>query len=159
MSHICRPGEPIDFRRHNEVVLVEALDLLGAQRHSRIAPPEADVGMVAFGLRELANLLYECERLAEVPETEGPLDSARFIHKRPFRGVGEEGLGFWPSQRRGAAPAGGTCLPHKKCSHDSSVNTPGLPHQPDQPTSLPRESPPSPSLNGLPSLPPPLSPP
>src|SRR5258708_6762808 len=130
---IARLGEPIDFRRHNEVVLVEALDLLGAQRHSRIAPPEADVGMVAFGLREVANLLHECERLAEVPGTEGPLDSARFIHERPFRGLGEEGLGFWPSQRRDAAAAGGTGLLDKNCSHDSSVNALGLRQRPDKP--------------------------
>ena len=54
-----RLGEPIDFRSHDEVVLVETLDLLGAQRHRRIAPAEADIGMVAFGLRELANLLYK----------------------------------------------------------------------------------------------------
>ncbi len=105
---------------------MEALDLLGAQRHGRIAPPEADVGMVAFGLRELATLLYECERLAEVPETEGPLDSARFIHKRPFRGLGEEGHGFWPSQRRDAAAAGGTGLLDKNCTHDSSVYASGF---------------------------------
>jgi hypothetical protein len=60
---------------------VQAFDLLRAQRYGRIAPAEADIGMMAFGLGELANLLYECERLAEVPEMEGPLDAAAVIQQ------------------------------------------------------------------------------
>jgi hypothetical protein len=45
-SFVCHWRKPIDLCRHDEIVLVETLDLLGAQRHSRIAPAEANVGMV-----------------------------------------------------------------------------------------------------------------
>jgi len=58
-ARCCRPGEPIDFRRHDEVVLVETLDLVSAQRHAGYAPAEADIRMVAFGLGELAHLLHK----------------------------------------------------------------------------------------------------
>ena len=53
-SFVCHWRKPIDLCRHDEIVLVETLDLLGAQRHSPIAPAEANVGMVTFRLRKLA---------------------------------------------------------------------------------------------------------
>lgn len=37
--------------------------------------------MVGFGLCEFANLLYECECLAEVPEPEGPFDPVCLIEE------------------------------------------------------------------------------
>src|SRR5580693_7795459 len=40
-SFVCHWRKPIDLCRHDEIVLVETLDLLGAQRHSPIAPAEA----------------------------------------------------------------------------------------------------------------------
>src|SRR5580704_10984732 len=81
-SFVCHWRKPIDLCRHDEIVLVETLDLLGAQRHSPIAPAEANVGMATFRLRKLANLLNESERLPEVPETKGLFDPVRIIHER-----------------------------------------------------------------------------
>src|SRR5215470_7168273 len=107
-SSSCRArlSQTVDLRRHNEIVLVEPLDLLGTQRHRRIAPTETDVGVVAFGLCKLPDPLYESQCVAKVPKTEGPLDPARLVHKHPFRRLGEEGLGFLRRQRRGAAATG-----------------------------------------------------
>src|SRR6478672_100282 len=106
-SFVCHWRKPIDLCRHDEIVLVETLDLLGAQRHGPIAPAEADVGMVTFRLRKLANLLNECQRLPEVPETKGLFDPVRIIHERPFRSLWEEFFGFRSCQRRDAAAARG----------------------------------------------------
>jgi hypothetical protein len=40
--------QPINLARHDEVVLMQSFDLLGAQRDSSIAPAEADVRVMAF---------------------------------------------------------------------------------------------------------------
>ena len=50
-------GEPIDLGGHDEVVLVQAFDLFGLQAHGRMAPAEADIGMVAFRLGKLDRLM------------------------------------------------------------------------------------------------------
>jgi hypothetical protein len=42
---------------HDELVLMQSLDLLGLQRDRRIAPTEADIWMMAFSFREFSNLL------------------------------------------------------------------------------------------------------
>src|SRR5262249_17439879 len=115
----ARLSQTVDLRRHNEIVLVEAIDLLGMQRHRRIAPTKTYVGMVAFGLCKLPQPLYECERVAEVPKTEGPLNPARLVHRHPFRRLGEEGLSFLRRQRRDAAATGRTGLLDESYSHDS----------------------------------------
>src|SRR5712671_3471026 len=53
-----RPSEyAVDLGGHDEVVLMQSLDLLGLQRDRRIAPTEADIRMMAFGFREFTNLL------------------------------------------------------------------------------------------------------
>jgi hypothetical protein len=49
--------------------------------------------MVTFRLRKIANLLNECERLLEVPETKGLFDPVRIIHERLFRSLWEEFFG------------------------------------------------------------------
>jgi hypothetical protein len=46
--------EPINLGGHDEIVLVQTFDLLRLQRHLRVAPSEADVGVMPFGLGELA---------------------------------------------------------------------------------------------------------
>ena len=78
-------GEPIELRRHDEVVLVQALDLLGAQRHRRIAPAERDVGVVHLGFGQLGGTFDKAERLAEILEPVGALDPGRVIGQRPVR--------------------------------------------------------------------------
>jgi hypothetical protein len=65
-SHSRRPRVyAVDLGRHDEVVLMQSLDLLGLQRDRCIAPTEADVRMMAFGFRELANLLDNGQRLPD----------------------------------------------------------------------------------------------
>src|SRR5262245_21622161 len=45
-----RPSEyAVNLRGHDEVVLMQSLDLFGLQRDRRIAPTEADIRMMAFG--------------------------------------------------------------------------------------------------------------
>jgi len=56
----------VDLGRHDEVVLMRSLDLLGLQRDRRIAPTEADIWMMAFSLREFTNLLNKSKRLLEI---------------------------------------------------------------------------------------------
>jgi hypothetical protein len=47
-------GEAVELGGHDEVVLVQALDLLGPQRDRRVAPAEADVGVVPLRLGQFA---------------------------------------------------------------------------------------------------------
>ena len=47
--------QPINLARHDEVVLMQSFDLLGAQRDSSMAPAEADVRVMAFCLGKLTN--------------------------------------------------------------------------------------------------------
>src|SRR5271166_3441984 len=73
-------GEGGDFE---QAVLVQALDLLGAHRDRRIAPAEADVGMMSLRLGELRRAADKRKGLAEVREPVGPLDrvvSSRSAH-------------------------------------------------------------------------------
>src|SRR5438105_15417582 len=65
--------QPVDLARHDEIVLVQAFDLLGLQRYRRIAPAEVDVGVVALGFGERADPPDEMECFTEIEETEGRL--------------------------------------------------------------------------------------
>jgi hypothetical protein len=60
---------------------MQSLDLLGLQRDRRIAPTEADIRMMAFGFRELANLLDKGQRLPEIAKLEAPLDAVSFFSR------------------------------------------------------------------------------
>ena len=74
-----RPSEyAINLGGHDEVVLMQSLDLLGLQRDRRIAPTEADIRMMAFGFREFTNRLDKSKRLPEIAKPEAPLDAASF---------------------------------------------------------------------------------
>src|SRR3982075_939567 len=75
-----RPSEyAVNLGGHDEVVLMQSLDLLGLQRDRRIAPTEADIRMMAFGLCEFTNLLNKGKRLAEIAKPEAPLDAVRQV--------------------------------------------------------------------------------
>ena len=69
----------IDLARHDEIVLVQSLDLLRAQRHGRVAPAEAGVGMMSFRLGKLADPLHEGERFAKIAESKRALDAVGII--------------------------------------------------------------------------------
>src|SRR5467141_1772522 len=68
----------VNLGGHDEVVLMQSLNLLGLQRDRRIAPTEADIRMVAFGFREFTNLLNKGKRVAEIAKPEAPLDAVSF---------------------------------------------------------------------------------
>ena len=71
-----RPSEyAVNFGGHDEIVLMQSLDLFGLQRDRGIAPTEADIRMMAFGFREFTNLLNKGKRLAEIAKPEAPLDA------------------------------------------------------------------------------------
>jgi hypothetical protein len=69
----------VDLGGHDEVVLMQPLDLLGLQRDRRIAPTEADVWMMAFSFREFTNLLNKGKCLPEIAKPEAPLDAVSFL--------------------------------------------------------------------------------
>src|SRR6478735_9611977 len=77
----------VNLGGHDEVVLMQSLDLLGLQRDRRIAPTEADIRMMAFGFREFTNLLNKGKRLAEIAKTEAPLDAVSCLRQLPVRGL------------------------------------------------------------------------
>ena len=104
-------GKPIDFGGHDEIVFMQAFDLLRLQRHHRVAPPEADVGVMPFGLGKLADLAHERQRLAEVLEPESALDLAGLVAQLPLSGLLVKALGLLPRQWRDAALAGRAGLP------------------------------------------------
>jgi hypothetical protein len=55
--------QPINLALHDEVVLMQYFDLLGAQRDSSIAPAEADVRVMAFWLGKLTNFHEEAHSM------------------------------------------------------------------------------------------------
>jgi hypothetical protein len=66
---------------------MQSLDLLGLQRDRRIAPTEADIRMMAFGFREVTNLLNKDKRIAEIAKPEAPLDAVSLISSGVWKGA------------------------------------------------------------------------
>src|SRR5262245_64344769 len=58
----------VDLARHDEIVLVQSFDLLGAQRHGRVTPAEAHIGVVAFGVGKLHDELQGCGGMLGIAE-------------------------------------------------------------------------------------------
>lgn len=77
----------VNLGGHNEVVLMQSLDLLGLQRDRHIAPTEADIRMMAFSFREFTNLLNKSKRLPEIAKPEAPLDAVSFLRQLPVWGL------------------------------------------------------------------------
>src|SRR5262245_5076846 len=77
----------VDLARHDEIVLVQSLDRFGAQRHGRVTPAEAHIGVMAFGLGKLADSLHEGERLLEIAEAKRALDAMGVIAQLPIRSL------------------------------------------------------------------------
>src|SRR5260370_12159283 len=120
-------GHAVDLARHDEIVLVQSLDLLRAQRNGRVTPAEADVGVMAFALGKLADPLHEGERFPEIAKSKRALNAVGFIAQLPIRSLTLETQGFITRQRRDAAAtrragflreglrAGAVCNPSFKC--------------------------------------------
>jgi len=75
----CAREYAVNFGGHDEIVLMQSLDLLGLQRDCGIAPAEANIRMMAFSLREFTNFLNKGERLPEIAKSEAPLDPVIFV--------------------------------------------------------------------------------
>src|SRR5687767_519344 len=88
LPRFTSPASPGDFTDvvelcgHDEVVLVQACDLLGLQENGHVAPAEADVGVMPLGFR-IGHLPAEAERLGEVPELECSLNPPRLVLNTP----------------------------------------------------------------------------
>src|SRR6266516_263760 len=80
--------DAINLGGHDEIVLVQSLDLFRAQRDRRISPAETDVGMVTLRLGKFADLPHEGQRLAKIAEPEASLDAMRVLEQFPLRSVG-----------------------------------------------------------------------
>src|SRR2546423_10263047 len=63
-------GQPVDLRRHDEVVAAEAGRRVRVEPEGRAAPLELDLGMVALGLGEERYSRHEAEGAVEVIERE-----------------------------------------------------------------------------------------
>src|ERR1700731_951176 len=77
----------VNLGGHDEIVLMQSLDLLGLQRDRGIAPTEADIRVMAFSFREFTNLLDKGKRLPEIAKPEAPLDAVSVLWQLPVRGL------------------------------------------------------------------------
>src|SRR5258708_6154527 len=113
-----RPSEyAVNLGGHDEVVLMQSLDLLGLQRDRRIAPTEADIRMMAFGFREFTNLLNKDKRVAEIAKPEAPLDAVSFFRQLPVWGVCVKELGLLAREWRYSPATGSTGFAGKSFGH------------------------------------------
>src|SRR6266403_6209587 len=67
-------GQRVHLGGHDEVVLVQPLDLVRVEDDAAVAPTEADVGVMAFPLGDLGDLLDHGQGGREVGGREGALD-------------------------------------------------------------------------------------
>jgi hypothetical protein len=80
----------VDFTMFNQGKTVRcaiSTALLGAQRDGRATPAETDIGVMAFALGELADLLHEGKRFPEIAESKRALDAVGFIAQLPIRSL------------------------------------------------------------------------
>jgi hypothetical protein len=61
---------PIDLARHDKIVLVQALDLLGSQRDCRVTPAEVDIRVMAFGFSQVTYVSNETKRFLKIAKAE-----------------------------------------------------------------------------------------
>src|SRR5215472_12299724 len=109
--------DPIDLARHDEIVLVQSLDLLGAQRDGRITPAEADIGVVSFGFSQVADVAHKVERFPKIAQTEGSFDAVAVIAQFPIRSLRLETLRFCLRERRNASATRGALLLGERLGH------------------------------------------
>src|SRR4051812_30480552 len=74
----------VDFCSHDKIVLVQSFDLLCLQRHGCVAPAEADIRVMAFGLGQISHLFHEGECLGKILELERPLNTAWLVSDIPL---------------------------------------------------------------------------
>src|SRR5262245_52565164 len=118
IGRAIRPIEhPIDLARHDKIVLVESLDFLGAQRDGRVAPAEADIGVVAFGFSQVTDVSNKAERFLKIAEAEGPFDAVAIIAQFPIWSLRLKTLRLLMRERRNAAATRGALLRGERLGH------------------------------------------
>ena len=96
----------VDLARHDDIILVQSFDFLGAQGDSHVTPAEADVGVMAFGLGEFADFLNKGECFPEIAKSKGPHDAVGIVIQLPIGRLCLEALGFITRERRDATATG-----------------------------------------------------
>src|SRR5881628_3506070 len=99
-------GQRVHLGGHDEVVLVQPLDLVRVEDDAAVAPAEADVGVMALRLGDRGDLLDQGQGGGEVGGLEGALDARRIGIEGPARRLAEQTLRLGAGERRNAAPAG-----------------------------------------------------
>jgi hypothetical protein len=110
----------VNLDSHDEVVLMQPLDLLGLQRDCRVAPTEADIRMMAFSFREFTNLLNKGKRIPEIAKPEAPFDAASFLRQLPVWGLCVKELSLLAREWRYSTAAGSAGFASESFGHDDS---------------------------------------
>src|SRR5205823_6565588 len=106
-----RRGERVHLGGHDEVVLVQPLDLVRVEDDAAVAPAEADVGVMALRLGDRGDLLDQGQGGGEVGRLEGALDARRIGIEGPARRLAEATLRLGAGDRRDPGPGGGEVDP------------------------------------------------
>src|SRR5260370_1220298 len=118
----------VNLGGHDEVVLMQSLDLLGLQRDGRVAPTEAEILMMSFSFREFTNLLNKGERLPEIAKPEAPLDAVSFLQQLPVRGLRMKELSLLAREWRYSPATGRTGFASKSLGHVACPRVKRPPH-------------------------------
>src|SRR5262249_53765662 len=95
--------DPIDLACHDKIVLVQSLNLLGAQRDGRVTPAEADIGVMTFGFSQVTDAANKAERFLKIAEAEVSFDTVAVIAQFPIWGLRSKLLRFLMRERRNTA--------------------------------------------------------
>ena len=121
-------GKLVNLGRHDEIILMQSINLLGLQRYRGLAPAKSNIRVVTFGLSELTDPFDESERLAKVAELKVPIDSVSVVEQFPAGRLGQESLRLCARERWHSALARRARLAHKFGRH---IQSPPLTTMPD----------------------------
>ena len=93
----------VDLACHDEIVLVQSFDFLGAQGDGHVTPAEADLGVTAGVLGEFTDFLNKGECFPEIAKSKGPPDAIGIVSQLPIGSLCLEALGFLMRERWDAA--------------------------------------------------------
>jgi hypothetical protein len=82
-----------------------------------VTPAETDIGVMAFALGKLADLLHEGKRFPEIAESKCALDAAGIIAQLPIRSLRLEAQGLIARKRRNTATTRRACFLGETLSH------------------------------------------
>ena len=94
-----------DFCRHDEIVFMQPLNLVGEQDDVGMAPTKTDIRVMAFFLGHRADLVDERERGDKIIEREFAVQPVAGVIQFPPRNLIQKAAGFLGRQRRYAALA------------------------------------------------------